>query len=210
MIGGGDVSPDTLSEALKWGETVVCADGGADVALRAGLRPAAVIGDLDSISDDARAAFDAVLHPVAEQDSTDFDKALRHVTAPLVIGVGFLGRRFDHSLAALHVLLKYRHRPVILLGEDDVVFVPPPLLVLDTDAGQRVSLLPLMPGRVSTRGLRWDVAGAEMSMADFIGSSNEATGPRVEVHSDGGLALILPRAALGAAVRAVQADVPAG
>jgi thiamine pyrophosphokinase len=96
LIGGADPAPDILTVALKWGETVVCADGGADTALWAELNPVAVIGDMDSISDAAKDAYRDVLHPITEQDSTDFDKALRHIVAPLVLGAGFSGARIDH------------------------------------------------------------------------------------------------------------------
>ena len=45
MIGGADPELDILPVALKWGETVVCVDGGADTALWAELNPVAVIGE---------------------------------------------------------------------------------------------------------------------------------------------------------------------
>ena len=37
---------------------------------------------------------------LVDQDTTDFDKALRHIKAPVVIGAGFSGARTDHALAA--------------------------------------------------------------------------------------------------------------
>ena len=64
------------------------------------------------------------MHPLAEQDTTDLEKALRHVRAPAIIGFGFLGKRFDHSLAALNVLARYtRQHRVMLVGSDDVLHV---------------------------------------------------------------------------------------
>ena len=210
LIGGAQVAPATLSDGLRHGETVVCADGGAETALAAGLEPAAVIGDMDSISEAARAAFGDVLHEVAEQDSTDFDKALRHIETPLVVAVGFLGDRVDHSLAALHVLLKYRERRVILLGDDDVIVLCPARLRLGVPVGTRVSLMPFPDARVDTTGLRWEVRDAEMTVERFIGTSNEAVADQVEIRAGGGLLVILPRGELDAVVRAVTGDVPAG
>ena len=47
---------------------------------------------MDSVSRRARERLGtARFHPIAEQDSTDFDKVLRSVQAPFMIGVGFLG-----------------------------------------------------------------------------------------------------------------------
>ncbi len=210
LIGGGDPAPSTLTEALKWGKTVVCADGGADHALWAELNPVAVIGDMDSISDAARDAYSDVLHPIAEQNSTDFDKALRNIDAPLVLGVGFMGDRLDHTLAALHVLLKYRETPVILLGEYDLLFIAPPRIQMTLPVGMRFSLMPVTDARVETRGFKWDVTDGAMSMRDFIGSSNEVAAPVVEIHAMGGLAVILPPVALDATVRDLTAAFRAG
>ena len=60
---------------------------------------------MDSISDGRRAGLQGVLHRIAEQETTDFDKVLRSVAAPLAIAVGFSGGRLDHELAVLNCLL---------------------------------------------------------------------------------------------------------
>ena len=210
LIGGVNPASKTLSETLSIAPLVVAADGGADHALAEGLTPAAVIGDMDSISGAAREAFQDVLHPIAEQNSTDFDKALRHIDAPLVLALGFLGDRFDHSLAALHVLLKYRSRPVLLIGDHDVVFICPPKIVLCLPVGMRISLMPITDARVDTEGLKWDIRDGAMSMRDFIGSSNEVAQATVSIHAMGGLAILTPLAALDSVVAALTDAVPAG
>ena len=209
LIGGAQVDPSILTLALNFGSTVVCADGGANTALAQGLDPVAVIGDLDSISDGARAAFGDVLHHIAEQNSTDLDKVLRNITAPLIIGVGFLGDRFDHALGALHVLQKFADQPIVLVGEYDVVFMAPAHLTLDRPVGERVSLMPLPEARVETLGLKWDVTDAAMSLEAFIGTLNEVAQSPYEVRTMGRLAVILPSAALGSVVGALTSAVHA-
>jgi thiamine pyrophosphokinase len=67
--------------------------------------PQAVIGDLDSISQSTGRGCGDIFHEVSEQDSTDFDKALRHLDVPLVLAVGFTGARLDHELAVFHTLV---------------------------------------------------------------------------------------------------------
>ncbi|WP_439141448.1 thiamine diphosphokinase [Pseudooctadecabacter sp.] len=207
LIGGAQVAHSLLTEALKYGADVVCADGGADTALRAGLNPVAVIGDMDSVSGAAKDAYRDVLHEIAEQDSTDFDKALRNIDAPLIVGVGFLGQRLDHAMAALHVLQKY-DRPVVLLGEDDLAFVVPGQITMTVPVGLRISLMPLAAPVVTTQGLRWEVTEATMSMRDFIGSSNEAAAQVVTIKATPGLAVIMPPEALRAVVAALTGVVP--
>jgi len=97
LLGGGEATPGDVKEALHHAPNVAAADGGASLALQMGLVPEAVIGDMDSLSPSARAAIAPQnLHRLKEQDSTDFDKCLRSIDCPLVLGVGFTGARLDH------------------------------------------------------------------------------------------------------------------
>ncbi len=79
-------------------DAFVGVDGGADHLLAAGVTPAAVIGDLDSLSDLARATFAEQTYHIAEQETTDFEKALTRIDAARVLAVGFY-RRADGSRA---------------------------------------------------------------------------------------------------------------
>lgn len=205
LIGGADTAPNALTDALKWGETVVCADGGADTALWAELQPIAVIGDMDSISDAARDAYGDVFHPISEQDSTDFDKALRNIAAPLTLGVGFSGARLDHELGSMTVLARHPERRCILIGADTIVLLCPPVIRLDVAADTAVSLYPLANVGCASDGLRWPTDGLRFAPDGRVGTLNKATGP-VTLRPDGAkMLLILPRAALDVTVRAVLA-----
>lgn len=210
ILGGGATSPDMVSRALALAPTLVAADGGADNALAAGHMPEAVIGDFDSISAEARAAIPRDRqHPVAEQDSTDFEKCLRAVEAPLLLGVGFLGPRFDHALAALNTLARYPNRPCILLSERDICFLAPAALALDLPVGSRLSLFPLGPVSGASEGLRWPIDGIAFAPGGRIGTSNEVTGP-VRLRLDRpAMAVILPERALETVVAALRAGAPA-
>ncbi|OWU66972.1 thiamine pyrophosphokinase [Roseovarius sp. 22II1-1F6A] len=199
LLGGGEAPSDLLSEALRHAPDLVCADGGADRALAAGLMPQAVIGDLDSISAQARAAVPPErLHPIPEQDSTDFDKCLRHIAAPLVLGVGFLGGRVDHELAAFSTLVTRCDRPCVLLGARDVICAAPPDCTLAVAEGTRVSLYPLARVAGVSQGLRWPIEGLDFAPDRRIGTSNmAAAGGAVRLRFDApGMLLILPRRCL--------------
>src|SRR6056297_2183593 len=126
LVGGSPLADGVLSAARAVAPRVVAADGGADRALAAGVMPEAVIGDMDSISDVARARVGAArLHAIAEQESTDFDKCLRSIEAPLVVAVGFDGHRMDHALAAFNTLARHPDRACVILGAGDVAFLAP-------------------------------------------------------------------------------------
>ncbi len=203
LIGGGDPDAASLREALALAPIAVAADGGADAALRHGIEPAAVIGDMDSLSPEAAQAFAGRLHPVEEQDSTDFDKALTRIDAPAVLAVGFAGGRLDHELAALHSLVLRADRPCILLGPRTLAFHAPPALDLSLAPGTLVSLFPLAPVRVRSTGLRWATDHLLFAPDRRIGTSNEAGGAVTLCPSGPGMLVILPRATLPLALDAL-------
>lgn len=209
LVAGGPVAARDLAAALARAPVLVAADGGADRALRAGQMPQAVIGDLDSIGAAARAAVPAArVHLVAEQETTDFDKALRHIAAPFVLALGVLGGRMDHALAAMTVLAaRAGGRPCLALSRHDVVFAAPPRpLRLDMRAGDRLSLWPLARVAGTSRGLDWPIDGLAMEPAGRIGTSNRASGGPVELAFDApGMLVIVPRARLDAALGALLA-----
>jgi thiamine pyrophosphokinase len=193
LLGGGEVDPGCVAESLTIAPCLVAADGGADRALAFGLSPQAVIGDFDSISAEARAMIAPErLHPIAEQQSTDFDKCLMHVQAPFFLALGFAGGRLDHTLAAMSVLVRHPGRRVLLVGRDDVVFVAPPELDLNLRPGTRFSLYPMGQVTGVAQGLRWSLEGAPFTPDGRIGTSNEALGP-VRLSLSGPMLVLLPR-----------------
>lgn len=199
LIGGAPVSKSLLAQALALAPCLVAADGGADRALRHGVEPEAVIGDLDSISAGARLRLAGRIHGVMEQDSTDFDKALRHIRAPFVLAVGFAGARLDHGLAVLNGLARHPDRRCLLLSQSDVAFLAPPEMTLDLPRRSRLSLFPLGPVRGESEGLRWPIQGLSFAPDGRIGTSNEVAMPRVRLAFDAAkMLVILPRATIGA------------
>lgn len=201
LVGAGHVTSKDLSQSLSLATKLVAADGGAARALAAGCLPDAVIGDMDSVPDDKRLA--GRLHPVPEQDSTDFAKAVSRIDAPLILAVGFSGGRVDHALAVLTGLAHHSDRRVIVLNEESVVFLAPPQISLPVEPGTVVSLWPLARVQGRSEGLRWPIEGLDFAPDGQIGTSNEALGP-VELTFEGpGMLVILPRAAFELAVTAL-------
>ena len=209
LLGGGELRDGDLALALSRAPTLVAADGGADSALAAGHEPQAVIGDMDSVSDRARELVGADrFHTITEQNSTDFDKALRSIAAPMVLALGFTGKRIDHELAAYHTLIRRREPRCILLGGEDIAFHAPPEMTLTVSPGTRVSLFPLGPVTGRSEGLRWPINGIDFAPGARIGTSNEAAADRVRLTFDGsGMLVILPRVALDAAWAALAGAV---
>lgn len=195
LIGGGIVEENALRAAEMLSRTYIAADGGADKAR--GRPIEAIIGDLDSLADQEEwAARDVPILHDKDQNSTDFDKCLSRIEAPLILAVGFTGGRIDHTLAVMGRLGRGDAGHVIVVGDEDVVCLCPPKIALPLAADTRVSLYPLGACcGVRSRGLRWPIDGLEMEMTGQIGTSNVATGP-IEIAMSGPCLLILPQETL--------------
>lgn len=209
LIGGAAVLPGTLQRARALAPVIVAADGGADAALALDAMPQAVIGDFDSISEAARARIPrAAQHPIPDQDSTDFDKCLANIRAPLLIGVGFSGDRLDHQLAAYNSLARHPWQRCILLGREELVFLAPPALVLPLAPGCPVSLFPMGAVEGVSDGLRWPIRGVSFAPDGRTGTSNRAQGPVHLSLTAPKMLVILPEAELEPVARALL-DAPA-
>lgn len=208
LVGAGPVGAAQMRAARGLAPRVVAADGGARRALGLGVVPEAVIGDLDSLDAASRAALPGdSIHRVDEQETTDFDKALRHVSAPFVIGLGFWGARMDHGLAAINVLARHPERHCLLLGGREVCFACPPELELHLRPGSRFSLFPLAPVRGESEGLEWPIDGLDFAPDGRVGTSNRVSAPVVRLRFTGpGMLVLLPAGSLRAAVRALAPD----
>lgn len=178
-------------------DLLLAADGGANHLASVGLRPASVVGDLDSIRPSVRAWLgDQAMVPRPDQDRTDLEKTLAFAIdergATRVTVLAATGGRPDHAFENLALATRWGRRAAIELHGEDGRFVPVhERLELSTIAGQLVSLLPL--GRcehVWTQGLQWELAGELLDPATRISVSNRACGQLVTVRVEGGALLV--------------------
>ena len=193
LIGAGPCSEKLVNKAFSFAETVVAADGGYNHAIEAGLQVDLVVGDMDSQSDLPPEVNSFVL---SDQDKTDFEKCLSVCDAEMFLGVGFLGGRLDHQFAAFSALLK-DPRPILLLDDQQVVFIAPEIIEVDVAAGGQVGFYPLLPVTVDISGVRWPLSSVKLSPNGLISTSNIADGCRISIGSDcRGLLVILPANAI--------------
>lgn len=195
IIAGGQTHED--EKGRRWaqeGDLIVGADGGAGQALAWGLLPDLVIGDMDSLSEEDRAALAAqgcrfVIHPRAK-DETDLELALTYVVqhgAQEIVVLGALGGRLDHTLAnilllTLPVLGSISVR--IVQGQSETFLVRSgEVAIVEGQPGDLVSLLPLGGDAcgVRTAGLAWALHGDNLRFGFTRGVSNEMTAPEAKI-----------------------------
>jgi thiamine pyrophosphokinase len=212
LIGGGDVGSQAYQALKNEVAAVVAADGGANFLYAQGDVPDAVIGDFDSIDDGVRHALPSqILFHIPEQNSTDLEKSLTRVAAPVIFTLGFTGSRLDHQMAAQTALVRFAHKTVVHIGQEDVMFLCPPELRISLPVGARLSVYPMAPVRVASRGLRWPLDGLDLSPIGQIATSNEVTSA-IELRPQAPHAVIVASrqylSAIASALSAPQAGWP--
>lgn len=183
IVGGGAVDPRLLVDLHERGVVLVGADGGGDAIGAAGLIPAAIIGDLDSLADREEWETKTRVIHLPEQITTDFQKALYSTQAPVTLALGMTGKRLDHTLAALSAVLQYAPmRRLLLVDEVDVALAVVGPIGFDAGRCERVSIHPLLPIAFKrSTGLLYPMDGLTLEPGGLIGTSNEGTGGGVEI-----------------------------
>jgi thiamine pyrophosphokinase len=205
VIGGGPLSPRAIAE-VSADAMVIAADSGLDHAVDAGLRPDALVGDLDSIS--AHGKMWAYAHELeideypADKDATDTELALAR--AALVEGadllvVGAVGDRLDHALgtiAALGSPAMAGFESIRLAVGDSTVHVihAAHSVTIDLPISSLFSLLALHgPCRgIDVTGARWPLDAATLNPWSTRGVSNETSGLLQISVLEGVLTLVIP------------------
>jgi len=202
LVGNGPVDASIIALTHSFCRHTVAADGGANAALAHGLKLDATIGDMDSSADNKTPETHGEIIRIPAQDSTDFEKCLSVISAPLILGIGFLGGRLDHELAALNALVKTQ-KNVILIGEVDLVFKLPEASHLTLPLGTRLSTFPMGPvSGVKSEGLAWPLDGLAFAPEGAISTSNHTTAPEVTLtNPEQPLLCILPRLHLSATLK---------
>ena len=183
IVGGGAVDPALLLELAARGVALVGADGGGDAIGDVGLVPAAIIGDLDSLTDRAGWERRTRVIQIPEQITTDFQKALYSTQAPVTLALGMTGKRLDHTLAALSAVLQFApQRRLLLVDEVDVALAATGPIGFEAGLRERVSIHPLVAVSFArSTGLLYPLDGLTLEPGGLLGTSNEGTGGPVEI-----------------------------
>ena len=199
LVAGAPLSWTPQLAAMAAAATpLLAADGGADHLARLGLRPAAVIGDLDSINRETRAWLgEESLIERPDQDRTDLDKALEYAFENLgvenVTVIAALGGRVDHELGNLGLLARLAMgERLVFEGADHRVLAITGEATLAAHPGETWSFWTFDPFvRVTVVGVRWPLENATIDVGGRPSISNEATTDEVRVQASGGAVIVM-------------------
>ena len=111
VVGGGDFpSHEMPLNLLHNSQKVVCCDGAADEYLAHGLTPWRIVGDGDSLSDNAKAKYADIIRINPDQETNDQTKAIEYLASKGIKDIAIVaatGRREDHTLGNISLLIEY-------------------------------------------------------------------------------------------------------
>jgi len=183
-------------------DRIICIDGGTDRAMALGITPWRVVGDMDSISEEARAyatslgaAFTVVPR---EKDNTDFQLALelaQKAGAGSIVVWGGTGTRLDHSLSNLFsaTSLVLQGIEVCFCSPREYVYLVSRHLVLPGKVGDTVSLITVgdEAGGVTLRGFQYPLDNAVLDGRWQCAVSNVIVEPNPEVTVGSGVVAVI-------------------
>jgi thiamine pyrophosphokinase len=185
-----------LASLARGASVVIAADGGADALARIGLRPASVVGDMDSISPEARRWVGGDrLVTVTDQDSTDLEKCLAHLEAKHghgnAIVLGAMGGRLDHIIGNLGTLARRAAGPDLLyLSNTEMVLATREPVALPSIPGETWAVWATDPvTRIAVEGLAWPLPDRDTAL--WPSTSNRAVATSVTVTPVHGIALVM-------------------
>ena len=188
ILAGGDypTAPQPLG-ILDNAEYVVCCDGAADRYIESGHIPDAIVGDGDSISPANREKHAHILHCIAEQETNDQTKAVHFLMERgmhSIAIVGATGRREDHTIGNISLLIEYMRKGLEICSFTDYGYFIPcnGTTTHRCRKGQQVSIFSITAKGFSAKGLLYPIY-------DFNnwwqGTLNECTGDEFTIEAEG-------------------------
>ena len=188
ILANGDYPSSPLPlKVLNEAPYVVCCDGGADEYIAKGHLPDVIIGDGDSLSEENRLKYANLLHHNPDQETNDQTKAVQFLLSAgkkRIAIIGATGKREDHTIGNISLLMEYAHMGVnARIFTDYGVFIPcKDICTFECRKGQAVSIF-------NFTGRNFKAEGLEYPLYDFTtwwqGTLNECTDTIFRIDAEG-------------------------
>lgn len=165
---------------LKNAGRIICCDGSAENLLRAGFKPEAIVGDMDSLSGEIADRFRNCIFRDENQDTNDLTKAVswcseRRYTDIVIVGA--TGKREDHTIGNISLLAEYIKDVKVIMVTDTGILLPfLKSSKISSFPGQQVSIFSIDPEtEITSKGLRYPL-GRKKIKNWWVATLNEALG----------------------------------
>lgn len=177
--------------------TFVCCDGAINnLSAYTETPPDLIIGDLDSISDNIRGIHKHRLIHIAEQETNDLAKALRHLNSTFgrkkIVLLGATGKREDHTLGNLALLISYASlvEEVVALTDTGYFLLITQDSTVEVGNGTSLSVFCFSPSPITLTGVNWPVREQVLPYL-FSGTLNRANQDIISIKTTAPLLLFV-------------------
>ncbi len=204
---GGIVRLSTgTAKAIAAADTIIAADSGGRAALRAGVVPSLLIGDLDSLDNQSKMLLEQkgcqfITHQ-PEKDQTDTELAVHYAiengASDITIIGGIEGDRLDHILANIFCVMDASIPITFVNGQTKAwLATGPTTVIIPGISNDLLSLIPLTNkvANVRTLQLKYVLDGETMLQNQARGISNVLTSSKAQVSFSKGKLLLVHTAA---------------
>ena len=175
-----------------------CADGGADSAMKHGIIPEFIIGDLDSIKKETLKYFSGKsgIIQIKRQNDTDVEKCLKFAVRKKyneAVLLGAIGDRLDHSFCNLGIVIKFFNAVKIRIISDKSILTPYTGNVeLKTIMGETISLYGFNERtKITASGLKYPLNKTSLPFGKKESTSNVASKDMVNLKITGGIIFVI-------------------
>jgi thiamine pyrophosphokinase len=179
---------------LKNAGKIICCDGSAGNLVSAGYLPDAIVGDLDSLTENLAIRFADLIFLDESQDTNDLTKAVqwcREMNYNEIVIVGATGKREDHTIGNISLLAEYAKTMNVKMVTDTGIFIPfLKSCTVQSFPGQQVSLFSIDPEtKVTSSGLKFPLNGIKISNW-WVATLNEAHGDSFSLEFSNGKVIV--------------------
>lgn len=177
IICGGFVG-EYIKKYICSDDFIICADSGYDHALKFGITPDIIIGDMDSVKA-STAGKNRVLYPT-HKDFTDSELtvlyALEH-DFDNVLMFGMTGTRMDHTMTNISLLKQLKGIDAAIIDGHNIIRYTESEITVSGKPGDIISIMPFEGDceGVTTDGLEYALSNGTVKSGTSLGVSNVMT-----------------------------------
>lgn len=204
ISGGTPPSKKLLERVIDKNSIIIFSDSGANVGFKYGLDCKAIVGDLDSISQEAKDYYTKkhckFITFNKEKDFTDTELAIVELIkyeVDSIILLGCIGTRMDHTLANMGLLVNYASKGynIKIMDEHNEIMVLLRSTIIHAEEHKVFSLQSFRDkvSNLSIIGAKYPLRNYDLYSGDPLTVSNEFLDRDVEIiFNEGTLLLIYP------------------
>ena len=178
--------------------TIICADGGANSAMKLGIIPDFIIGDLDSVDQRVLKYFqsESTIIKIKRQNDTDVEKCLKFAIKngfKEVILLGVTGDRLDHTICNLGIVIKIFNKiKMHISAENSFLSAFNKTVQIKSKINETISLYAFNKQTfITSKGLQYPLQKSNLAFGEKESTSNVSISEMIELKIKGGIVFII-------------------